>query len=210
VTLNPTLPFDLGPTARNQKKPSFVLEKADSGYYLFVDSGKQQQQFVVGIKSPTTALQLLRQNPPFTFLVNELLNWGVSFHTFALHRHPPTPDKREIPPSIWLGTRQPSLNCHEEYEQYVAKRDLLLLDPPVYRAALCQGGILWRLASRSDGFNERVRRGPSPKAMLYGFVGGTWKGKHLVDDNLLSMEEEAIIVGMYQVDGRSRSTIRPP
>lgn len=74
-----------------------------------------------------------------------------------------------------------------DFKAYLDRRDQLLLDPSVVRAALLHGGIIWRLAVDSLFFINRG--GIDWDAILF----------HESEAVTLSQQDLGVIVGMYTV-----------
>ncbi|THH14954.1 hypothetical protein EW146_g5451 [Bondarzewia mesenterica] len=150
------------------------------------------------VESAATVIQSIRAGwgPDLPGLARELLDRGIAFNTRVLDARLPT-GPPSYPPFITLGWRLPGYQPDAvDYAHYEATRDAFLAHPRA-RAALLQGGILWRLALHAVGFGA-VIVGPTDtvfeagKAVLASPTMAAW-------DDDLSQGEMEVISGVYRV-----------
>ncbi|KAI0338184.1 hypothetical protein BDW22DRAFT_1338568 [Trametopsis cervina] len=133
-----------------------------------------------------------------------LLDRGIPFKTvdyyglYAQHLPPaPTPPlfREHVP--LGLGVRLPRYNFSiYDFAAYEERRDKLVRSPRG-RAAFLMGGIVWRLAMESMGY-EDVLRGPSGFHTQADVI--TIDARAFVDDTLTEHELD-IICGVYRTLG---------
>ena len=134
-----------------------------------------------------------------------LLSNGIPFHTFArrvdLSRGVQDTTTRRIYTPYSLGWRPTGHKPGpREYTVYQELRDRIL-SRPYRRAALLQGGIIWRLALDTLEFPTdaeiNVTQGPSEDALTRGTTIVLDDGLELSDDTLTE-EEIELICGVYK------------
>lgn len=127
-------------------------------------------------------------------IVRYLIREGIPFATGRPVRHVPSDEVSSTSKGLGQFDRMTFNLGH--YRGYEEKRRKLLLGS-AGRAAMCRGGILWRLAYDTVKIKDVVTR-PSSSALKSGRVVGKMDNRVLVDDGL-SVEEEDIICGVYKM-----------
>jgi hypothetical protein len=169
--------------------------------YMLVTRDANPRRWLLGLNDPVTLLQSLRLDiDSMSNLARYLFSNGIPFHTYIPssqlpHAYP------EYPPVALsyrpLGHR-PRIS---EYAVYENTRHLLL-SRPYGRAALLQGGMVWRLAL--DDFEHKedaeysVLLGPSEYVSVYQHVLRADDGQRFYDDGLSDTELD-LICGVYKV-----------
>jgi len=169
--------------------------------YMLVTRDANPRRWLLGLNDPVTLLQSLRLDiDSMSNLARYLFSNGIPFHTYIPasqlpHAYP------EYPPVALsyrpLGHR-PRIS---EYAVYENARHLLL-SRPYGRAALLQGGMVWRLAL--DDFEHKedaeysVLLGPSEYVSVYQHVLRADDGQRFYDDGLSDTELD-LICGVYKV-----------
>jgi hypothetical protein len=87
----------------------------------------------------------------------------------------------------------------EDYHAYEQERAALLRDPRIARAALLQGGIVWRLAVATMSFDD-VLQGPTTAATVLrrGNIFRTADESVDLCDDGLSREELDVLCGLHR------------
>lgn len=201
----PSICSDLLRSAYTNSLMTFTLVQVEgqaSPWYL-VTSRSRDVGWKLVVKDALTACQIARLNlGPSRYEVAEyLLDHGIEFKTLLPCPYPieqmwPAPQmplfRKGVP--LGLGIRPPN---HQfsllDYAIYEDMRDRLLQSPRG-RAALMRGGIVWRLAMESLGF-EDVLLGPDGNYTKGDLV--VMDGQPFVDDEL-SDHELDIICGVYR------------
>jgi hypothetical protein len=176
----------------------FQYHRVNSKLHIIGATGSHlcSQWYLLALQEATTILQMFRF-PCNTLgnLTRMLIDQGIRFSTVkCLTREPRGATKRE---SIGLGRREADHKFDViEYLAYEkAKGDILASS--IGRAALMEGGIVWRLA-KDIVRSGTVLQGPSELAKSQGTVMGSLGKYHLVDDRLQPADED-IICGVYHV-----------
>ena len=175
----------------------FLYQKVSDDLHLIGIRTKplEKQWYLLAVNSATTVLQIFRESPTGVLAaVRFLLRWGIPFGTPRCRREKPyTPERR----SRGLGHRpigfQPNIVDYKAYEDVKA----FILHSALGRAALMEGGILWRLAWEVAA-HKSVTQGPSSLSQSTGRTWGTLRGQFLVDDQLETADED-VICGVYHV-----------
>jgi hypothetical protein len=192
--------WDYDPAFRNviSHHGKFQYYRAHANLHLIGVTGSQlhSQWYLLALRNATTVLQVFRSDVETHGDITRLLvDQGIEFSTVkCLTREPKDTVKRK---SIGLGRREAEHKFDViEYLAYEkAKNDILASS--IGRAALMDGGIVWRLAK--DVVKSRaVLRGPSGLAKTQGAVMGHLGSYVLVDDRLQAADED-IICGVYHV-----------
>jgi hypothetical protein len=149
------------------------------------------------VASPTAALQCVRfcaTNVADT--ARFCIQRGIPFKTFAqLQPQPAQPHFRR--PRITLGVRYPGYQPDAaDYAAYEAARDFFLRSPSA-RAALLEGGIVWRLAVEFIPPGT-VLAGPSEVAFTSGQVIRIPGAGDYCDDEV-SENEADLVCGVYEI-----------
>ena len=163
----------------------------------------EQEGWVLVVADPATALQCARSGwgPKKSDIVRELLGRGIRFNTMeTLDANPRTlcAYLRRCP---GLGYRpagyKPDILDYKSYEEL---RDRFLRQP-FGRAALLEGGIVWRLSLEALGIAPALD-GPGTDAIEYGIrttaIDSSGRRFTLYDD-VLSEEETDLICGVYKI-----------
>jgi hypothetical protein len=163
-------------------------------WFLFNDSNVNGCKLAVTTATDALAVvRLLRLNRTYEGIALYLASHGVPFRTFRTVTSPwTTIPYHPIP--VRLPLRLPGHHfTNLDYESYVHQRSLMLGNPRA-RAALLQGGLLWRLA---DGFvqYEDAVAGPTGCSKVISIVH-PHTSEQLFDDHLSSLEEH-LLVGAY-------------
>jgi len=149
--------------------------------------------------SPTTALECIRRNlgPCRNDIVDYLLAHGMEFHTlqpfFGEALPPPAPALQPLLRHRPTGYRFDLA----DFVAYETSRDSFLQSHPYARRALCEGGIIARLARESMS-DTLVFQGPSEEALEGNYsVFATHDG--IMVDDYLSQDIKDFICGTYIV-----------
>lgn len=176
------------------------------GYIIKATDPKASPGWELSVDNPLTALQIIRSNwgPSLCDVAIALVSRGIPFNTFLRnptlqynhqyrqkwHELAPTPI--HTPPGVIFAR----LNTLECYTSYVEARDEFLKDTRHIRAALLQGGIVWRLAIDilEPGI---VLKGPSE---FFELTGKPYLlGEDEMWDDTLSESELDFICGVFRV-----------
>lgn len=157
---------------------------------------------------PTAVLQCVREDfgSNLRDAARFFLSNGISFNTFTprvdLQRSgtPSTISPSKYTPCS-LGYRKAKHTPgQEEYAAYQNLRDILL-NRPYHRAALLEGGIVWRLALEAHdsqaSLENCITSGPSEDSLARGATLKLHNGLELVDD-ALTKDELDLICGVYK------------
>jgi hypothetical protein len=193
--------WDYNPTFKNviTQHKTFQYYRVDSELHLIGVTGQSlhSQWYLLAIRNATTVLHIFRSElKTHGDITRRLISNGIPFSTVkCLSRKPAHATPRK---SIGLGLRQHGHNFDVlEYLAYEkAKNDVL--SSSVGRAALTEGGIVWRLA-KDIVRSKAVLRGPSESAKTEGNVVG-YLGRHVLVDDLLQAADEDILCGVYHVE----------
>jgi len=189
-----------------------TLTKIDDDLFVFNFEG-DLHKWRLAVTNIVDALLVCRLPPPMSAyeLAYELLTRGIPFRTLqpvvqASSWHPPL--------SCMIPYRQPGyVYTHDDYHLYLDDRKTLLSDPRIARAAVMEGGILWRLSAASVSFPQ-VLEGPSGTARLLhrgalfetpGVPGLT----HMYDDVLHSTEADRLCGLVYELTCKRFAHIFP-
>jgi hypothetical protein len=147
--------------------------------------------------SPITALECIRRNlgPCRNDIVNYLLAHGMEFHTLQTVNAlpPPTPGLQPL-----LRYRPTGYVFDQaDFLAYESSRDSFLQSHPYARRALCEGGIIARLARESMS-DTLVFQGPSEEA-LEGKCGIFASPYGIMVDDYLPQDVKDLICGTYIV-----------
>jgi len=147
--------------------------------------------------SPTTALECIRRNlgPCRNDIVDYLLAHGMEFHTLQTFSGealpPPAPTLQPLVRHRPTGYRFDLA----DFVAYESSRDSFLQSHPYARRALCEGGIIARLARESMS-DTLVFQGPSEEALEGNYsVFATHDG--IMVDDYLSQDIKDFICGTY-------------
>jgi hypothetical protein len=145
--------------------------------------------------SPITALECIRRNlgPCRNDIVNYLLAHGMEFHTLQTVNAlpPPTPVLQPL-----LRYRPTGYVFDQaDFLAYESSRDSFLQSHPYARRALCEGGIIARLARESMS-DTLVFQGPSEEALegkcdIFASLGG------IMVDDYIPQDVKDLICGTY-------------
>ena len=154
------------------------------------------QWYLLVVFDARAVAELFYQQPEsIRQMVQYLIQQGIPFATAKPVRRPP-----RIPAShsgLTLGYRPRSYQFGlSDFAAYERKKDELL-SGSVGRAALMQGGIVWRLAVDTVQ-HKRVTSGPVSSVAWSGKNIGDLDGHTLVDD-YLPMAAEDMLCGVYRV-----------
>lgn len=158
------------------------------------------------VSDPVSAVQILRQGwgPEKGSIARELLKRGIAFQTFRHRRDEQTQyhEYREWR-NVGLGKWRCSMGgLAIDFYGYVQARNNFLQETYACRAALLQGGIVWRLAMDALGLDyavQEVLSGPSQGVEQFGGIPSFIDGEELWDDALSDAETD-LICGVYQRD----------
>lgn len=172
--------------------------------HIFNRCDNSQPRWQLATNDPVAVIQCFRENMGSSIrdAARYLLSYGIAFQTFVCR----TDISRQSPPATYpshsLGWRPPDYKpSTREYCNYEDLRDNLLRRP-YGRAALLQGGIVWRLALHALQFPTDaellVTQGPSEDALAMG-TAELLNGDvlELFDDGL-GDEEIDLICGVYK------------
>ena len=151
--------------------------------------------------SPMTALECIRRNlgPCRNDVVNYLLSRGMEFYTLQTLEvlPPPTPVLQPL-----LRHRPTGYVFDQaDFLAYESSRDSFLQSHPSGRRALCEGGIIARLARESMS-DTLVFQGPSEEA-LEGKCGVFTSSDGIMVDDHLPQDVKDLICGTYIVKSGS-------
>ena len=161
ISHNATLPLI------NQREAGFIilLNRLDDGsicYIIDTNSQYSTNQWSILLTDPTTVIQCMRMHfkGSLKYMACYLYYSGIPFNTCILHDVPGVQDVPYRPLSLgWCPKEHAPMT--EDYGEYQATLDCLF-SRPYARAALLEGGLVWRIALLylSDGVLE-VTKGPS-------------------------------------------------
>ena len=144
-----------------------------------------------------TALECIRRNlgPCRNVIVDYLLAHGMEFHTLQTVEVLQSPTPLSQP----LLRHRPTGYVFDQADflAYESSRDLFLQSHPYARRALCEGGIIARLARESMS-DTLVFQGPSEEALEGKCSVFAFNDRIMVDD-YLSQEIKDLICGTYTV-----------
>ena len=147
--------------------------------------------------SPMTALECIRRNlgPCRNDVVNYLLAHGMEFHTLQTVEVIPPPAPVLQP----LLRHRPTgyIFDQADFLAYESSRDSFLQSHPYVRRALCEGGIIARLARESMS-DTLVFQGPSEEALEGKCSVFAFPDQVMVDDHL-PQDVKDLICGTYTV-----------
>jgi hypothetical protein len=156
--------------------------------------------------SPMTALECVRRNlgPRRNDVVNYLLAHGMEFHTLQTVEVLPSPTPVLQP----LPLHRPTGYVFDlaDFHVYESIRDSFLQSHPYARRALCEGGIIARLARESMS-DTLVFQGPSEEA-LEGKCGVFTSSAGIMVDDHLPQNVKDFICGTYIVKTGSNSKLQ--
>jgi hypothetical protein len=165
---------------------------------LFFDFGKKATvPWKIGVSHPATALYICRLDCRYeeVDIARDLLQEGIPFHTLL--------PLKGIPPSVQHDNFAVPIRLsgyrftRRDYDAYLHQR-AAILSGPGGRAALLQGGILWRLVVQETSFNS-VIQGPSSSVLLHrsgNSYNDPQSGNHFWDDEL-SKNQVLLLCGAY-------------
>ena len=130
-----------------RRQPELYLENPDQLYYFVHATDTNHSHAILGVLSALTYRQIFRERwgPSLQDITSRLVARGIPFSIFW----PSTPLYHYIPsPPPLSDTRRPPTHVYTllDYNAYVRTRIRLFSRRPFLNAALCEGGILWRLA----------------------------------------------------------------
>jgi hypothetical protein len=192
--------WDYSPTFKNiiTEHKTFQYYRVDSKLHLIGVTGESlhSQWYLLAIREATTVLQIFRSElKTHGDITRMLISHGIPFSTVkCLSREPAHTITRQ---SMGLGRRElgHTFDIIEYLAYEKAKNDVL--SSSIGRAALTEGGIVWRLAKDIVRYRA-VLRGPSESAKMQGNVVGHL-GSHLLVDDKLQTADEDIICGVYHL-----------
>jgi len=183
-------------------KRTVKLEKdARSTNVYFVQPVDFSDGMEVMLRDPATVLECYHQFTTLQDIVTFLFRNGRPFYMFLSQSRIPEPQPIRVRYSPTLGfyaqDYQPGLREYRYYER--VRKEFCSL--PRARAALTQGGIIWRLALESFGLpaEEIVRNGPSQEVLTYGISVTNPQTSNILWDDELTEEEKDLICGVCQV-----------
>jgi hypothetical protein len=199
--LDPSSPrrLHLPPTSNNDVFGINCLRDAagDVQAYHIMPPSQQKfgdQYYYLVVPAASTALESYRRNfSSITFAAQRLVECGKPFRTLMA----PTRDGRYSRPRLLLPHRAKSFKFN--YDNYLAYENELdrLFQYPHARAALLEGGIVWRLAMEHIEAQDALN-GPSDSAHDFGEVFTLSDGTKFMDDCLVDTERD-FICGTYIV-----------
>lgn len=160
------------------------------------------------VDDPVTAVLIIRHRwgPNLSDIGAELLKRGITFHTYRprpinmihidSHHHAYVSWR-----SVSLGCHYGSLGLAADYCLYVNVRNRFLQETHACRAALLRGGITWRLAMDTLGYEYaagEVLVGPSASCVDFGEMPQFLSDGTELWDHVLSDEELDLICGVYK------------
>lgn len=136
----------------------------------------------------------------------ELLKRGIAFHTYRPRpKHMSDQEARHHFNREWrsvsLGMHYGSTGLAADYCAYVMVRNKLLQETHACRAALLCGGIVWRLAMDTLGYDYAVKEvlaGPSRDVVEFGGMPQYLEDGTELWDDVLSEAELDLICGVYE------------
>lgn len=179
---------------------SLQMDRVNGDHFYTINSiNGPHRPWRLVTSSATTALHCFRETyagGDTREVVELLVSMGIPFQTFI--EGLPRGGVRH--PAVSLARRSHGHQCqvyeYAEYERVL--RDFLRR--PYARAAILQGGIVWRLAVSVFGLkeaNERVTLGPSRDVNNHVFMLTIPGHRHLYDDVITEKEME-LICGVYK------------
>ena len=189
----------------SQDSPFRVLPITVEGCHHYVVSSKAVSTvpWVLEFRDPATVLQCFRrQETTIPELAQFLSHYGAAFTTRLRGSQIATSLGPRHRRQVELGWRMPlHRGTALEYNFYVESRNQLL-HRPHGRAALLEGGIIWRLAVDGLGSlsESLVLDGPSLDVLQYGHAVKCGSDKqHWLWDDALSDQDRDTICGVYKV-----------
>ena len=188
--LDPSSPKHLPPVLTSNQNV-FSIQRLDTvGYRLMPPSQQdfEERFYHLVVPQATVAIECYRRGfVSIPFAAQRLLDCGKSFRTFMS----PTRDAIQTRPCFVLPHRPTGFTFQpSHYPLY--KRELeFFFQYPHARAALLEGGILWRLAMEYLDPRDALD-GPSESACDFGEVVHLPDGTKLVDDCLTNDERDLI------------------
>ena len=213
--LDPRPPYYLLMTSNSRFKIRYLTftelhsenKVADPTYCILPLNSSQRGHWDLFVDDPLTALQIIRSGwgPSLPEVAHELIIRGIPFNTFLCD---PKISQTSEDRSFWQNHfRSPSLGHTIElqsiecYNTYVETRNQYVRKNAHLRAALCAGGIVWRLMI--DVLEpDVVLDGP---CSYFEWSGQCQLiGNHQLWDDALSAEELDLICGVYSItmDGK--------
>ena len=188
----------------DQREAGFVVlpNRLDDGslcYIIDTDGQRISNRWSILLTDPVTVLQCMRIHFKGSLknMARYLYYSGVPFNTCILREVPEIQDMPYRPLSLGWRPKE-HIPTTEDYGEYQATLDWLF-SRPYARAALLEGGLVWRIALLylSDSVLE-VTRGPSLDAAS---LGKRWKlaGGSILYDDRLSDAEIDVICGVYEI-----------
>jgi hypothetical protein len=211
--------WDLGPLSSLQISHAHIrvsrAQLSQCRYYIIEPrESPNHVVWTLAVLNPATAVMCLRRNwgSDMTQIALALLKSGIAFRTLqpmavAPNLRRPLSELR----TYTLGHRRPPFN--PPYADYIVYEQLRheFMNRPRARAAFLHGGLIWRLALHSLGFDHlpSVVEGISTEAVPFGDLLVGDGGQTYYDDGL-SEEEIDFMCGTYYIDLRERTTVPIP
>jgi hypothetical protein len=149
----------------------------------------------LAVPAASTAVECYRRDfTTITIAAQRLVDRGKLFKTLM---SPTRPKRRRRPKPFVLPHREAAyIFKHSDFVAYEARQDRYFLYPHA-RAALLEGGILWRLAMECLDAQDALN-GPSDSAHDFGEFFSLPDGTKVIDDCLTENERD-LISGVYIV-----------
>lgn len=177
-------------------------KEEDRLYIIESHQSRNPQIWKLAVRDAATAVMCLRQDwgPDIMKIAQKLLDKGIAFKT--LQPMGVTPDRLPLlnkPQAYTLGlARRPFKPLNADYIIYEQHRHAFMKQPRA-RAALLHGGLIWRLALHSVGFDvlPSILEGVSQEAVPFGLKFTIGNQTYFDDD--LSKEEIDFMCGTYHL-----------
>jgi len=202
--------WDLGPNTNlsasnahitvSYARPSEWPNEEDRLYIIESSQPGEPQIWKLAVRDAATAVMCLRQDwgPNIMIIAQKLLDKGIAFKTLQpMGVAPDTFPLLQKPNTYTLGfVRQPFRPLNVDYVIYEQHRHAFMKEPRA-RAALLHGGLIWRLALHSLGFEAlpSILDGISQEAVPFGLR--LTIGNQTYFDDELCEEEIDFMCGTY-------------
>lgn len=173
----------------------FAVSHGVNGYTVSIQDG-QTRPWKLLISDPLTILQVERElwcTDDGNSLITNLLKKGIPFEVLHAGYHEAAPFLDHPGPTLHPTEKEPRLPDYFAYRHDLV--DFLRAYPHAHAAALCAGGILWRIAVDALPLpSEDSIVGPFHRATC---VSRTINGKKYWTPRL-TVKEEQVVVGVYK------------
>ncbi|KAF8055372.1 hypothetical protein FPV67DRAFT_1680475 [Lyophyllum atratum] len=176
-----------------------IADEKGRPLYMFDFRHGSKAPWKLTLTTAADALMVCRLDPQLSEyeLARYLLARGIPFHTLLLSELAPRVP-REPPPPCVLPVRSPdSVFSRKDYDAYVKQRSSIIGQPRA-RAALLQGGFIWRICVSTISFDS-VIQGPTGWNPIPGtmFTARDPRTNEIFIDDKLTDVELNLIAGTY-------------